>query len=408
MSRKAGFYLWRRLPGAEVLKTGALAIEQQDNGRISRIQFRYSKDYLEHVAAIPLDPVHAPLQQGLLTYETAGRHLPGFLDDCLPDEWGRRVVALRLNRRHVDTLTLMNHLQGAATGAVLIAPADQDRPAWPLGEDFERAGSVAQAVWDGDLEALRKADSDLALLMSGGSRTGGARPKMLVSRNGAPWLLKFNRSSDSFDMAAAEWSCLELVRRAGLKAPRSRITQLGPRRCLLVERFDVTPVNGRLHILTCNALLKDPHTQDDAHQGRYEDIALLIRKFSEQPAEDLEQLLGQLLINSVIGNTDDHLRNFSLVHDGTGWRLSPAYDIVPGEANEVFHQLTLEGKPYLPGVDNAARAGKALGLGKTASLRVGEAVENALRSWPDLLSEAGVATEGSNTLSRLIKGVSRA
>jgi len=31
----------------------------------------------------------------------------------------------------------------------------------------------------------------------------------------------------------------------------------------------------------------------------------------------------------MIGNTDNHLKNFLMLHDETGWRLSPAFDLVP-------------------------------------------------------------------------------
>ncbi|GAB4089549.1 hypothetical protein GCM10028785_22180 [Hydrogenophaga soli] len=33
--------------------------------------------------------------------------------------------------------------------------------------------------------------------------------------------------------------------------------------------------------------------------------------------------------NAVVGNRDDHPRNHGLLHDGTGWRLSKAFDITP-------------------------------------------------------------------------------
>jgi serine/threonine-protein kinase HipA len=40
--------------------------------------------------------------------------------------------------------------------------------------------------------------------------------------------------------------------------------------------------------------------------------------------------------NIPCNNTDDHLRNHGFLWDGKGWRLSPAYDIVP------YPQVSLE------------------------------------------------------------------
>lgn len=33
--------------------------------------------------------------------------------------------------------------------------------------------------------------------------------------------------------------------------------------------------------------------------------------------------------NALVGNRDDHPRNHGLLHNGTGWRLSKAFDITP-------------------------------------------------------------------------------
>ena len=43
-----------------------------------------------------------------------------------------------------------------------------------------------------------------------------------------------------------------------------------------------------------------------------------------------------MLFNILCNNTDDHLRNHGFLWDGKGWRLSPAYDIVP------YPQVSLE------------------------------------------------------------------
>lgn len=44
---------------------------------------------------------------------------------------------------------------------------------------------------------------------------------------------------------------------------------------------------------------------------------------------DARELWRRMLFNILCNNTDDHLRNHGFLWDGKGWRLSPAYDIVP-------------------------------------------------------------------------------
>ncbi len=45
--------------------------------------------------------------------------------------------------------------------------------------------------------------------------------------------------------------------------------------------------------------------------------------------QDLHELWRRMAYNALVGNRDDHPRNHGLLHDGTGWRLSKAFDITP-------------------------------------------------------------------------------
>lgn len=86
----------------------------------------------------------------------------------------------------------------------------------------------------------------------------------------------------------------------------------------------------RQHLITTNALLKNPETQHDrGGVFRYDDIADIVRRYSIDIETDLTQLLRMMLFNRAINNTDDHKRNFSLMHKGNSYCLSPAYDMVP-------------------------------------------------------------------------------
>ena len=69
------------------------------------------------------------------------------------------------------------------------------------------------------------------------------------------------------------------------------------------------------------------------------DIANIIRKIATEPAEQIEQFYKQILFNAMIGNTDDHLKNFSMLHNDAGWKLTPAYDLLPDIENRSEHVL---------------------------------------------------------------------
>ena len=88
---------------------------------------------------------------------------------------------------------------------------------------------------------------------------------------------------------------------------------------------------------------------NDNYKGSYEQIANVIKKYSDVPALDLVELFERALLNYVLGNGDAHLKNFSIIkEENIGYHLSPAYDIVssrlvlPDERKEMC--LSLHGK----------------------------------------------------------------
>jgi len=52
---------------------------------------------------------------------------------------------------------------------------------------------------------------------------------------------------------------------------------------------------------------------DDWYNAGYRDLAEVIKHVSAQPGQDLQRLYRQMVFNVMIGNTDDHLKNFDLL-----------------------------------------------------------------------------------------------
>ena len=70
----------------------------------------------------------------------------------------------------------------------------------------------------------------------------------------------------------------------------------------------------------------------DKYRGSYERCAKIINRFSVQPGFDLSEFFLRLVFCFVIGNSDMHLTNFSLIEKEPGGReyyLSAAYDLLP-------------------------------------------------------------------------------
>lgn len=70
----------------------------------------------------------------------------------------------------------------------------------------------------------------------------------------------------------------------------------------------------------------------DKYKGSYERCAKVIQKYSSRPMLDLTELFIRLVFFYVSGNSDMHLKNFSLIETSPGnseYVLSPAYDLLP-------------------------------------------------------------------------------
>ena len=68
---------------------------------------------------------------------------------------------------------------------------------------------------------------------------------------------------------------------------------------------------------------------EDKYKGSYEQIGRVIRKYSANPGNDAITFFEVVLFSFLTGNSDMHLKNFSLISlDGTAYQLTDAYDLI--------------------------------------------------------------------------------
>ncbi|WP_415912270.1 type II toxin-antitoxin system HipA family toxin [Neptuniibacter sp. QD37_11] len=413
--KEAAYKLWNKLPSGECVHCGSFVLAAHDNGRLTKINFRYTNEYLAHPAAHDLDPIHAPLKESVFEYGTDGLTLPGFLDDMLPDKWGRALIARHysaLEKRKIDpndNIEILNHLPESGIGALRAIPHDPNNPistapVYGMGLPIERlslldtgANKGHEYVDEDELQIL-----GLQLLVQG-SNVGGARPKALVYDDQHTYLAKFNRQQDTFNQVLVEHTCLEIARDAQIRTTDSITGQIGAKPYLLAKRFDTSPDGGRYHMLTMNALLKDQEQQSDNRNATYNQLARILISYSCDPEADLKQLFGQMLLNEVLNNRDDHLRNFSLMHTTKGWRLTPAYDIVPELELNKYPQIGFGYNTFLPSLDQAQKAASAFNLTKNEAQAIADQIGLKMNDWITRLNYNGVPEQDASKLSRVIK-----
>jgi serine/threonine-protein kinase HipA len=166
-----------------------------------------------------------------------------------------------------------------------------------------------------------------------------ARPKSLVHDTEGEWIAKFPSPArdGSHDVIGLEATCLELARNAALPTPQSRLQAVGKRRVLLVRRFDITPQGGRVHMVSMRTLCKE---RPGIFVTSYSDLAKVLDKHSASPAADVAMLFRHMVFNAAIGNVDDHLKSFWMLATPTGYRLAPAFDLVPDMVGRGEHTLS--------------------------------------------------------------------
>ena len=412
MTDNARFDVFLNLPATGICKAGECVL-QETGGRPTQFAFRYDISYLEQPGAFPLDPAQLSLKPGEVLLE-CHRGAPALIDDYLPDAWGRKVLARfalvkykkRLNANSV--IETLNMIGTSRIGCLQIVPQGQE-PGFsfghPIGE-LAKAERLAQRLDDETFVPANMDEMELAYLANNGSGgVGGARPKTLFYDDNNYFLAKFNREDDRFNHARIESACLSMAHTAGIETAIGNVlTGINDREVLLLDRFDVAPDGGRYHLITVNGLLKDTNTQQDpGHSFRYDDIRDLIARYSVDPQKDLEQLLKLMLFNRCIRNTDDHERNFSLINRGDGYRLSPAYDLLPSSTHGEFHAAAFGYRGDPPTPTEVVRLGKVFGLSKPAVADCAEQVRTAISAWPDRAAEAGVSeAEMEQVRQRLI------
>ncbi len=414
-SKKQRYDLYLETPATGLIKA-AQAVLLESSGQLVQMAFRYTEEYRIHAHAFALDPVQLPLIAQEINLQCAGG-MPGILDDYLPDDWGRKVLAKLAyyrNQREINqhsAIDVLTQLSDSRIGALQWVN-DGELPNYELGCDIKHilaAEAAAQSVDASEPYAKNLDEMSLLYLANAGSGIGGARPKVLLYEGDTAYLAKFNRlSGDAYNNAKIELACLQMAKEAGLNVLGGQVrTGVNNRDVLLLERFDVVMENdkpvSRRHLVTINALLKNSETQQDrGGVFLYDDIAYLVKRFSIDIEADLTQLLSIMLFNRAINNTDDHERNFSLISEGDGFRMAPGYDMVPSLTTGAYPVAGYQYSPWPPKPSEATNCGKIFGLPKTTIRRISDQVISAVEQWPAWAQKNCVSDKDTINVQRII------
>jgi len=319
------------MPGSvDFITAGKLVIQRSaTNEHVGR--FVYGKSYLANPRAVALDPRELPLADTVFT-SVFHNGLFGAMRDASPDYWGRLIIERNLEKplpSEMDYLLNSPDDRSGALGFGLGVQAPAPLRTFNRTINLESLQAAAEAIVDDrPLQSTSLAQQVRELVLPGTS-LGGARPKAVIEHKGELWIAKFNCSTDRWDNALVEHGLLKLAHNCGINTPPSEVIKVGGRSVLLVKRFDRERCDGgflRHRMLSALTVLGADEEVTMRSRWSYVLLAEELRRLSEQPAKDCEQLFRRMAFNALVSNTDDHPRNHAVIAR-TGWRLSPVYDL---------------------------------------------------------------------------------
>lgn len=350
------------------------------------LAFQYADSWIED--GFSLSPFSLPLERKVFVAKPHPLDgVFGVFDDSLPDGWGRLLVDRTLREHGIDPFSIgplarLAIVGKSGMGALEYEPEVRLAASSALGDLDEIAAACAKVF------ATDYSDDLDALFVLGGS-SGGARPKILTTIDGKDWIVKFPSSHDSNNIGAEEFALAGAARACGIVVPPVRL--LPSRRCsgyFAIRRFDRArdqyDNTYKVHMASVGALLETSHRTPSL------DYDLLMR-LTLRLTDDMEEaarLFRLMSFNVLVGNRDDHAKNFTFLHEDSfdSWTLSPAYDLTRNSGMNGEHATMVNGKGSGITREDLLAVGTRAGLPPRATRSMLDEVEEAVR---DVLEELG-------------------
>ena len=132
----------------------------------------------------------------------------------------------------------------------------------------------------------------------------------------------------------------------------------------------------------------------DRARWSYPLLADELRRWSSRPERDLAELFRRMVFNAAVTNNDDHPRNHALLRRADGWRLAPAYDLVPQPlVSKERRDLALTAGRHgrVASLYNLVSESARFGLSAEEARRVFDQVVAAVRGWQEIFRAGRVS-----------------
>lgn len=313
-------------------------IGQVTRDRRGRLRLLYADDWREADGAFPLS-----LSMPLAAAEHGHKPVEAFLWGLLPDNdnvlnrWAQRFQVSARN-----PFALISNVGEDCAGAVQFV-----RPERLQGVTAESPPEIDWLDEAGIAERLRALRADHSAWRiprdTGQFSLAGAQPKTALLYENGRWGVPSGRmptthilkppTGDFDGHAENEHVCMHLASALGLITASSQVMRFEDQVAVVIERYDRERTEDglvRVHQEDmCQALGILPTLKYENEGGPgIRAIADLIRTVSGSPDEDVRRFVDATAFNWLIGGTDAHAKNYSMLIGAQGRaRLAPLYDI---------------------------------------------------------------------------------
>lgn len=153
----------------------------------------------------------------------------------------------------------------------------------------------------------------------------------------------------------------------------------------------------------------DLRLTEDKYKGSYERCAKIIERYSSRIGIDMSEFYIRLVFCFIVGNSDMHLKNFSLIETAERSKeyiLSPAYDLLPVNANlpKDTEQLalTMNEKKRNIRKDDFLKFAKSIGISRSTANKLIENLVKYAPKWLKMCDESLLPDELKERVKRII------
>ncbi len=207
------------------------------------------------------------------------------------------------------------------------------------------------------------------------------------------------------EMPELEHITMLLARLSGIKvAPCGLISMKDGSLAYIVRRFDRYGRNKKLAVEDLCQLSELP--SESKYKGSCEKAGKVIRRFSHNPGDDALRFLELAVFSFLVGNSDMHLKNYSLLESKVGVvGMSPAYDLLATQlllSDPEESAITINGKKAHLKKSDFLALGKSLLLPDIVTESCIERQLNMIEKWQQLVRRSFLSEVKQAAFSELI------